>query len=111
MAESRVELEPVKAHLESLQDRICRALEAEVYLSGSHGRAYLDEGPFAEHGIEVRYQEFQHPVYPQRWGDFLSHMSTIDLLFNCGASSQEVIEAANPPGREVEQAASPGDSP
>ena len=90
---------------------ICRALEADVYLSGSHGRAYLDESPFAEHGIEVRYQEFQHPVYPQLWGDFLSHMSTIDLLFNCGASSREVIEAANPPGREVEQAASPGDLP
>ena len=76
---------------------ICRALEADVYLSGSHGSAYLDESRFAERGIEVRYQEFRHPVYPQLWGDFLSQMSTIDLLFNCGASSLEVIEAANPP--------------
>jgi hypothetical protein len=76
---------------------ICGALDADVYLSGSQGRTYLDESCFAKHGIEVRYQEFRHPVYPQLWGDFLSQMSTIDLLFNCGASSLEVIEAANPP--------------
>ena len=63
---------------------ICRAQGAQVYLSGAHGRDYLDESLFSEQGIEVRYQHFKHPNYPQQWGEFVSQLSTVDLLFNCG---------------------------
>ncbi len=70
---------------------ICRGLGARVYLSGRHGRDYLDEAPFAEAGIEVRYQDFQHPTYPQQWGGFVSHLSAIDLLFNCGDLSRRLL--------------------
>jgi len=76
---------------------ICRAVGAHVYLSGMHGKDYLDEGRFAEHGIQVVYQDFRHPVYPQLWGDFVPRMSIIDLLFNCGPRSSKVIADANPP--------------
>jgi len=75
---------------------ICRVLGADVYFSGKFGRQYLDETQFAEHGIKVRYQDFYHPVYPQLWGDFLSHMSVVDLLFNCGKASLGIIARANP---------------
>lgn len=68
---------------------------ADIYLSGKHGRDYLDETQFAERGIAVRYQDFRHPVYPQLWGDFVPRMSSIDLLFNCGSQSLEVIERDN----------------
>ena len=74
---------------------ICRLLEADVYLSGKYGKEYLDETQFEEHNIKVKYQDFQHPIYPQLWGEFLSHMSTIDLLFNCGDSSLEIIAQSN----------------
>lgn len=74
---------------------ICQRLGADIYLSGKHGSDYLDETRFAEQGIEVRYQDFKHPVYPQLWGDFLPRMSSLDLLFNCGESSLKVIELAN----------------
>jgi hypothetical protein len=74
---------------------ICQRLGADAYLSGKHGRDYLDETRFLEQGIEVRYQDFNHPVYPQLWGDFLPQMSSIDLLFNCGESSLKAIELAN----------------
>lgn len=83
---------------------ICRLLGADVYLSGKYGKEYLDETQFAAHGIEVRYQDFQHPVYPQLWGDFLSHLSAIDLLFNCGDSSLEMIAQANCPTVQTEAA-------
>jgi hypothetical protein len=76
---------------------ICRQLSARVYLSGAYGKEYLDETPFALHNCEVRYQNFHHPVYPQQWGEFLSHMSAIDLLFNCGDRSLEIIAQANSP--------------
>lgn len=76
---------------------ICRRLGAHTYLSGRNGRAYLDEQLFAEHNIEVRYQDFHHPVYPQLWGDFHPFMSAVDLLFNCGKASLEIIAKANNP--------------
>lgn len=82
---------------------ICRSLGADVYLSGRYGKQYLDETQFAEHNIKVEYQDFQHPVYPQLWGEFLSHMSTIDLLFNCGASSLKIIAQANSPAIRMEE--------
>ncbi len=71
---------------------ICKALNATTYLSGVSGKDYLEESKFAEAGIEVRYQEFrQHPVYPQLHGEFIPQMSVVDLLFNCGPSSMEII--------------------
>jgi hypothetical protein len=70
---------------------ICRKLGAGTYLSGRMGRDYLDEEPFAEAGLAVQYQDFQHPIYPQQWGGFVSHLSAIDLLFNCGESSGEIL--------------------
>jgi len=82
---------------------ICRLLSADEYLSGKYGKQYLDETQFAEHSIKVRYQDFQHPVYPQLWGDFLSHMSVIDLLFNCGGASLEIIAQANSPAIRSEE--------
>lgn len=75
--------------------RLCQEFRADVYLSGKHGRDYLDETPFREHGISVKYQEFHHPMYPQQWGEFVCNMSTVDLLFNCGQSSLEIITRAN----------------
>ncbi|NJN84394.1 MAG: WbqC family protein, partial [Caldilineaceae bacterium] len=74
---------------------ICREVGADVYLSGSHGRSYLEEASFSEHGIAVEYQEFQHPVYPQLWDGFTSHMSTLDLLLNCGDDSLGIIASAS----------------
>jgi WbqC-like protein family len=81
---------------------ICRAVGAHVYLSGKYGRGYLDERQFAEHGIQVVYQDFQHPVYPQLWGDFVPNMSVIDLLLNCGPMSLGFIEQANRPARRAD---------
>lgn len=74
---------------------ICRDLKADTYLSGTGGRAYLEEERFAQEGIDLRYQTFQHPVYSQRFaGDesFVPNMAAIDLLFNEGPGSREILE-------------------
>ena len=39
-------------------------LGGTVWLSGPSGRNYLDEAPFAERGIEVRYFDFAAPANP-----------------------------------------------
>lgn len=86
---------PVKGRRSLLLADICATLQAQVYLSGVSGREYLDEKAFREAGSVVRYQQFSHPVYPQRYNPFVPQMSSIDLLFNVGPAALRAIEQAN----------------
>lgn len=71
---------------------ICLARGAQRYLSGSAAQAYLDTELFARHGIEVEWQNYEHPVYPQQHGRFVPFLSALDLLLNCGDESMHIIE-------------------
>lgn len=62
--------------------RLVQAVGGDVYLSGPSGHDYLDTAIFQEAGIEVRFQQFDHPTYPQLYGDFIPGLSAIDLLMN-----------------------------
>ena len=75
---------------------ICASVGARAYLSGVSGRTYLDERPFTNAGIDVRYHEFAHPTYTQRYEPFVPQLSAVDLLFNVGSDALRVIERANP---------------
>lgn len=70
---------------------ICQELGAETYISGRFGKDYLNEELFNRQGIQVVYQEFQHPKYPQVYEPFIPNLSVIDLSFNCGKRSREII--------------------
>jgi hypothetical protein len=72
---------------------LCVELDATAYISVPGSKAYLDESTaFEKIGVPVHYFNFQHPVYPQLFGDFLPFMSAIDLLFNCGERSVELLK-------------------
>jgi len=64
---------------------ICKYFSANHYLSGAMGRDYLVEDDFSSAGIAVEYQNFIHPTYPQRWGDFEPYMAIVDFWLNCGS--------------------------
>lgn len=68
---------------------ICRHLGATTYLSGAQAAHYLDIQQFSRAGITVKFQQYDHPVYPQMSSDaaFVSHMSAIDALLNLGAGN------------------------
>ncbi|MGE5307635.1 MAG: WbqC family protein [Deltaproteobacteria bacterium] len=70
---------------------ICKAMKADTYLSGTGGKGYLEEGMFDEAGIGLRYQEFIHPEYEQRFKPFEPFMSAVDLLFNHGPRSRQIL--------------------
>jgi hypothetical protein len=57
---------------------------ATRYISGLGARSYLDATLMEKAGIELIWQEFRAPVYPQLHGPFVSMLSSIDALFNCG---------------------------
>lgn len=88
------DLKPEGASTELLLD-ICKKVGADCYLSGANGKKYLKEDLFKNHNIEVEYQNFNHPVYPQLYGDFAAGLSSIDLLFNCGKDSLSIIKEFN----------------
>lgn len=71
---------------------ICRRVGANIYLSGVSGQEYLDHDKFAAADIKVQYQEFHHPIYKQVYEPFLPCMSSIDLLFNYGPASLDVLK-------------------
>lgn len=71
---------------------ICRELGATHYLSGEAASDYIEEEDFTSQGIELEYQKYQHPVYPQRYPGFEPYLSTIDLLFNCGEQSLNILK-------------------
>ncbi len=73
---------------------LCRKLGARCYLSGAGGSAgYLDVEKMGRAGLGVIWQHFEHPVYSQRYSElgFVSRLGFLDLLFNCGAASAEIL--------------------
>jgi hypothetical protein len=64
---------------------------ANRYLSGLGARNYYQPEPFLDAGIEVLWQQFTHPVYPQQFGEFIPYLSSIDLFFNCGIEQSQLI--------------------
>jgi len=76
-------------------DRLVELLtqvDATHYLSGVGAKDYHIDEPFDKKNIEVLWQEFNHPVYPQLYGKFIPYLSSIDLLFNCGIEkSREIL--------------------
>jgi hypothetical protein len=70
---------------------LCRELRATVYLSGPLGRNYLREELFGEHNIAVRYDDYHHPTYSQVHHGFEPYMAAVDLLFNAGPASREIL--------------------
>jgi hypothetical protein len=71
---------------------LCRSVGATRYISGALGRQYLRLELFREAGIEVVFQDYHHPAYPQgRSSRFEPSMAAIDLLFNCGPESLSIL--------------------
>lgn len=70
---------------------LCKALGADVYLSGQGARDYLQEDLFVKAGIKVIFQEFHHPEYVQTYPGFKSHLAAVDLLFNHGPDSRKIL--------------------
>jgi hypothetical protein len=74
---------------------LLRKAGATHYISGLGARAYLDERLLAEAGIELVWQAFRPPVYPQLHGPFVPMLSSIDALFNCGIQGARQLLRGN----------------
>lgn len=58
---------------------LCIERNATHYLSGNGAKKYMDDALFGKHGLNVLYQEFQHPIYEQNTGyDFQAGCFALD---------------------------------
>lgn len=66
---------------------IVKSAGGDAYLCGGGADGYQEDSKFEEAGVELIYQEYQHPIYEQfNMKEFVKGMSIIDVLMNCGPS-------------------------
>lgn len=64
---------------------------ADTFVTGIHARDYLQWERLGD--VRVQVFEYHHPSYPQRHAGFVSHLSVLDLLMNCGPHSRAILTA------------------
>lgn len=74
---------------------MCQHLNADVFYEGESGQSYIEVDRFLKGGVRVVFQSYIHPVYKQLHGNFVSHLSALDLLFNAGPEEGLLILAGN----------------
>jgi WbqC-like protein family len=72
---------------------VCQLAGATLLYDGAAAASFLDTGRFAKCGIEVVFQDYFHPVYRQVRPGFTPNLSAVDLLFNCGNESLNILRA------------------
>ncbi len=70
---------------------LCRRLGARRFLAQAPAAKFLDPVAFREAGIELCFIKVPRLVYPQLWGPFVANLSILDLIFNCGPRSRELV--------------------
>lgn len=70
---------------------ICKALGAEELYDSKAARSILDIRIFQDAKIKIEFQDYIHPVYRQVYKPFIPYMSAIDLLFQYGPESLDIL--------------------
>jgi hypothetical protein len=92
------EMEPLSEGRDERLIALCKHFGADTYLAGAGGRQYMRIEKFEETGTKVVFQDYHHPVYEQLFGEFSPQLSVLDLLFNYGTKSLDVIRGGRHEG-------------
>ena len=81
---------------------ILKEVGADEYVSGPGAKDYLKAEMFKSNDINLYWHNFDHPTYSQPYGDFESHLSAIDFLFNVGPNTKQILREAEEGSLEKE---------
>ncbi len=70
---------------------LCKQVGGDIYLSGNGAKVYNDNKLYSENSLELIYQDYIAPTYTQMSNEFVSGLSIIDVLFNCGFEGAEKL--------------------
>jgi hypothetical protein len=92
--------------------RLCQAVNGDVYISALGSSAYLlnEIQEFSDCGVKIQFQHFKHPTYRQAFPPFIPQASIVDLVFNEGDRSLEILRSGRQQGYSVEEAKSLADA-
>jgi hypothetical protein len=84
---------------------LCLQLGATTYLSTPGSATYLleDVPKFSNRGIEVVFHHYQPPQYSQRFPPFVGYATALDVLFNEGDRSAEILRSGRRQPLSVEE--------
>lgn len=81
--------------------KLIREVGGTTYLCGDGSDGYLEPDLFTRNGLALAYQQFQHPVYPQRGvTEFVAGLSIIDALMHCGFAQVSELVGRQAAARE-----------
>ncbi len=78
--------------------KICQELDAQELYDSQGAKPFIQMPLFEEANIRVVFQDYRHPEYQQVYEPFLPYMSVVDLLFNEGPRSKDVLLRDGPSG-------------
>lgn len=74
---------------------ITKHFEGTIYLSGTGGRRYITSElteKFSRKNVEILYHDYEHPIYQQKFGDFVPYLPIFDIMFYHGKESLKLIK-------------------
>ncbi len=77
---------PTQCKKSDLVLELCIKLGAHQYLASPNSTIYLEETGFHDHSIRIDYRGYEHPVYPQLFGEFVPNLSIVDYWMNAHKS-------------------------
>jgi WbqC-like protein family len=98
---------PVAGKRTQLLAAICHHLGAANYVSPLGSAAYLlnEMSIMSQAGVEVLFQHYEHPEYHQLFPPFVPYGCMLDLIFNEGPRSLEIVRSGRREPFRPEQAA------
>ena len=82
--------------------QVSKKFNADVFIFGAIGRDYATADTFRSNNVRPYFQDYRHPTYPQRFGDFIPYISVLDLLFNCGPHAADILRTGNVSKKELQ---------
>tara|TARA_R110001592_G_scaffold290216_2_gene559327 strand:- start:202 stop:915 length:714 start_codon:yes stop_codon:yes gene_type:complete len=79
----------IKGKKSDLIISMCESCNAKTFIFGKFGNTYIEWDKFLN--VKPVFQNFNHPIYSQIHGEFIPNMSFIDLLFNHGDNSKNIL--------------------
>jgi len=70
---------------------IVKYFNGDCYLAGKGSLSYIDTDLFEKNGIKVIFQEYSPEIYPQLYGEFIPGLSLMDMIFNMGNETYNII--------------------
>ena len=85
----------INSHRAHRINDICNIYNANEYISTPGAKVYLndDKDEFKKNNIKLTYHNYKHPIYNQQFEKFIPFACIIDLIFNEGENSLNIIKS------------------